>query len=89
MVSESVTNNRTLQIASFLYGWNTLPLTFRAVGSLLETFKKVGTIQIALIRIIKDTTVVALHFMAITLAFSSAMTKWFVAEIPMIGDTTQ
>ena len=82
-VSESMTDNRTLQIAGYLYGFNTLPLTFRAIGSILETFKGVGTIQIALFHIIQETAVVLLHFIAITLAFSTTITKLFVVDMSM------
>ena len=45
--SESVNNNRILAIAGYLYGVNTMFLTLRAFGSLLETTKGVGTVQIA------------------------------------------
>ena len=80
-------NNRALQIAGFLYGFNTMLLTIRAFGSILETFEGVGTIQIALFHIIRDAVVVVLHFGAITLAFSSTITKVFVAETSLIeGD---
>ena len=88
--SESVTNNRTLQIAECLYGFNAMILVFRAFGSILETNKGVGTIQIALFHIIMDASVVVLHFAAITLAFSSTITKLFVAEVSFNkGNTTE
>ena len=79
--SESVANNKTLQIAESLYGLNAMLLVFRAFGSILETSKGVGTIQIALFHIIMDASVVILHFAAITLAFSSTITKIFVSEV--------
>lgn len=78
--SESVTNNRSLEIAGYLYGFNAMLLTFRVCGSILETFEGVGTIQIALFQIIRDAVVVVLHFGAITLAFSITITKVFVVE---------
>ena len=88
--SESVTNNRTLQIAESLYGLNAMLLVFRAFGSILETSKGVGTVQIALFHIIMEATVVVLHFIAITLAFSSTMTKLFVSEVSFReGNTTE
>ena len=88
--SESVTNNKTLQIAESLYGLNAMLLVFRAFGSILETIKGVGTIQIALFHIIMDAGVVVLHFVAITLAFSSTITKVFVSEVSSrIGNTTE
>jgi len=85
-VSESVTNNRVLVVAGYFYGLNTMLLTFRAFGSVLETYKGVGTIQIALFHIMRDAVVVVFHFAAITLAFSSAITKVFVAETSMVNE---
>ena len=64
-------------------------LTFRAFGSILETFEGVGTIQIALFHIIRDAVVVVLHFIVITLAFSSIITKVFVAETSMVEEDTE
>ena len=83
--SESITNNKTLQIAECVYGFNAMLLVFRTFGSILETSKGVGTIQIALFHIIMDATVVVLHFIAITLAFSSTITKLFVSEVSFRG----
>ena len=70
--SDSITNNRALVIAGYLYGFNTMLLTFRTFGSILETYQGVGTIQIAFFHIVRDVVVVVLHFLAITLAFASA-----------------
>ena len=61
-------------------------LTFRAFGSVLETYKGVGTIQIALFHIMRDAVVVVFHFAAITLAFGSAIAKIFVAEASMVKE---
>ena len=82
--AESVTNNRVLEVAGYLYGLNTMLLTFRVLGSILETFEGVGTIQIAFFDIIRDAVVVVLHFIVILLAFSSTITKLFVAETSLI-----
>ena len=82
----SVTNNRVLVIAGYLYGFNTMLLTFRAFGHMLETIKGVGTIQIALFHIMRDVVVVVVHFIAITLAFSSAITKIYLAELSMVKE---
>jgi len=88
-VSKSATNNRVLVFAGYLYGLNTMLLTFRAFGSVLETSKGVGTIQIALFHIMRDAAVVVFHFAAITLAFSIAIAKVFVAETSMVkGEIT-
>ena len=86
--SESVNNNRILAVAGYLYGFNTMFLTFRAFGSIGETIKGVGTIQIAFFHIIGDAIVVVVHFIAITLAFSSTITKVFVAEKTMVSEDT-
>ena len=83
-VCKTITSNRILVTAEYLYGFNTMLLTFRVIGYILETVKGVGTIQIALFQIIRDVIVVVVHFMAITLAFSSTITKIFVAESSMV-----
>ena len=84
--SESVTNNRVLVVAGYLYGFNTMFLTVRVFGQILETIKGIGAIQIALFYIIKDVFVVVVHFVAITLAFSSTLTKVYVAESSMVKE---
>lgn len=86
--SESVNNNRMLAIAGHLYGVNTMFLTLRAFGSILETTKGVGTVQIAFFHIIGDAVVVVVHFLAITMAFASTITKVFVAEKTMVSKNT-
>ena len=82
--SDSITNNRALVMAGYLYGFNTMLLTFRAFGSVLETCQGVGTIQIALTYIVRDGVVVVLHVLLITVAFASTITKVFVAEKSMV-----
>ena len=86
--SDSITNNRALVIAGYLYGFNTMLLTFRAFGSILETYQGVGTIQIAFFHIVRDAVVVVLHFLAITLAFASTITKVYVAEKSLVKQDT-
>jgi len=83
---KSVVDNQVLVIAQYLYGFNTMLLTFRAFGHMLETIKGVGTIQIALFHIIREVVVVLVHFIAIAVAFSSAITKISVAESSMIKE---
>jgi len=85
-LSKSVVDNQVLEIAQYLYGFNTMLLTFRAFGHMLETIKGVGTIQIALFHIIREVVVVLVHFIAISLAFSSAITKILVAESSMVKE---
>lgn len=82
--SETERNNRVLLVAEYLYGFNMMLLTFRTFGSFLETFEGVGTIQIALFQIIKDACVIVLHFIVITLGFSSIVTKVLVADNSMV-----
>ena len=84
--SESVTNNRVLVVAGYLYGFNTMFLTVRVFGQILETVKGIGTIQIALFYIIRDVFVVVVHFIVITMAFSSTLTKVYVAESSMVKE---
>ena len=86
--SDSITNNRALVIAGYLYGFNTMLLTFRAFGSILETYQGVGTIQIAFFHIVRDAVVVVLHFLAITLASASTITKVYVAEKSLVKQDT-
>ena len=86
MQSESVNNNWILAVAGYLYGLNTILVTLRAFGSILEIAKSVGTVQIAFFQIIGDAVVAVVHFIAITLAFASAITKVFVAEKTMVNE---
>ncbi|XP_078372507.1 uncharacterized protein LOC144656151 isoform X5 [Oculina patagonica] len=78
--SESIINNRALVIAGYLYGLNTMFLTLRAFGHVMETVKKVGPIQIALFHIIGDVVTIFWQFLATILAFSIAITKVYMAE---------
>ncbi|KAJ7378998.1 hypothetical protein OS493_018792 [Desmophyllum pertusum] len=80
VVSDSVINNRTLVIAGYLYGLNTMFLTFRAFGHVMESTRGVGSIQIALFQILSDVATIFWQFIAVILAFSIAITKVYVAE---------
>ena len=79
-------NNRVLATAGYLYSANTLCLTFRVFGQVLEQSKDVGTIQIALFSILKDISVIIWQFMAAILAFSIAITKVYMVEKSFIAD---
>lgn len=79
-VSVSVMGNRAIVIAGYLYGLNTMFLTLRAFGHVMETYKGVGAIQIALFQIIGDVVTIFWQFIATILAFSIAITKIYVAE---------
>lgn len=86
--SESVNNNRILAVAGYLYGLNTMLITLRAFGSILERRKSVGVVQIAFFHIIGDAVVVVVYFLPITLAFASCITKVLVAEKTMVSTNT-
>ncbi|CAH3165027.1 unnamed protein product, partial [Porites evermanni] len=84
-LSESVTGNRALVIAGYLYGLNTMFLTLRAFGHVMETVKGIGAIQIALFQIIGDVVTIFWQFIATILAFSIAITKVYIAERSFIS----
>ena len=87
-VSQSVTNNRSLVIAGYFYGLNTMFLTLRAFGHVMETTKQIGPIQIALFHILTDLVTIFWQFIAAILAFSIAITKVYVAEKSFISEDT-
>ena len=84
--SASVTNNRALVIAGYLYGLNTMFLTLRAFGHVMETIPRIGTIQIALFQIMGDIGTIFWQFVAAILAFSIAITKVYMAEKSYIAE---
>ncbi|XP_068707891.1 uncharacterized protein [Montipora foliosa] len=79
-LSNSVTNNRAIVIGGYLYGVNTMLLTLRAFGHVMETIKGVGVVQIALFHIIGDIAIIMWQFIAAILAFSISITKVYMAE---------
>lgn len=85
----SVANNRTLVIAGYLYGLNTLLLTLRTFGQVMEQLKDVGTIQIALFSILKDVRTVLSQFLAVFLAFSFVITKIYMSERSFIANESE
>jgi len=80
IISGTVVNNRVLIIAGYLYSFNTLCLTFRVFGHVMEQSKDVGTIQIALFSILKNIRTIIWQFTAAIVAFSIAITKIYMAE---------
>ena len=86
ITSGSTMNNRVLATAGYLYSVNTLFLTFRVFGHILEQFRDAGIIQIALFNILKDISVVIWQFMAAILAFSIAITKVYMVEKSFIAN---
>lgn len=85
----SVANNRALLIAGHLYSFNTLCLTLRAFGQVMEQQKDLGTIQIALFSILKDVRTVLWQFLAVILAFSIAITKIYISELSFIANKNE
>ena len=73
-------NNRTLAVAGYFYSFNTLCLTLRAFGYVMEQSRTIGTVQIALFSILTDIHAVYGQFTAAILAFSIAITKVYMAE---------
>lgn len=80
LLDQGVPDNRKLTVANYLYGLNTLLLTFRAFGHVMESKKGMGGIQIALFKIVGDVVGIFWQFGAAILAFSFAITKVYVAE---------
>ena len=78
-VSTSIPGNKALVIAGYFYGLNTMILTLRVFGHLMETSKATGTTHIALISIV-DVAIIFVQFTVGVLAFSLAITKIYVAE---------
>ena len=78
--SSSAVQNRTLAVANYLYGLNAMLLTLRVLGSILESKRKAGVMQIALFRIVGNVKVIFWQFSVAVLAFSMAITKIFMAD---------
>lgn len=86
ITSRSVEDNRVLVVSGYLYSVNTLVLTFRVFGHVMEQSKHVGTIQIALFSILKDVRTIFWQFTAAIFAFSIAVTKVYMAEKSFLGN---
>ncbi|KAJ7379864.1 hypothetical protein OS493_012617 [Desmophyllum pertusum] len=86
IASGSEMNNRALAIAGYFYSFNTLCLTLRVFGSVMEQSRDVGTIQIALFSILTDIRIVFWQFTAAILAFSIAITKVYMVEKSFIAN---
>ena len=67
-------------MTGYLYGLNTMLLTLRAFGHMMETTKRFGAIQIALFHVVGDVVTIFWQFLATILAFSLAATKVYMAE---------
>ena len=79
ITSDSVKTNRAVLVAGYLYSFNTLCLTLR-ISHVIETFKGLGTIQIALFNVLQDVFTIVWQFIAAVFAFSVAITKIYMAE---------
>jgi hypothetical protein len=77
----SVSQNRLLAVAGYLYGLNAMFLTFRVFGLIMESKRSTGTIQIALFQIMGAVVAIFGQFLAATMAFSLAITKIYMAEV--------
>ena len=78
--SRFVIQNSVLAAANHLYGLNTMFLTLRVIGQILETLRRIGPVEIALFKIIRDVATIFWQFLAVILAFSLAITKVFLTE---------
>ena len=76
--STSISQNRTLAAANYMYGLNTMCLTLRVFGSVLESTRSIGVVQIALFKIIGDVVIILWQFLVVIVAFSLAITKIFL-----------
>lgn len=86
ITSGSEKNSRALAVAGYLYSFNSLFLTVRALGHVTEQSRHLGVIQIALFGILNDISTVILQFAAGILAFSIAITKVYMAEKSFIAN---
>jgi len=79
-MSTSSTGSRALVIAGYCYGFNTMILTLRVFGHMMEASSVTGTTHIALMSIIEDVAIIFFQFLVGILAFSLAITKIYVSE---------
>ena len=78
--SDTVSNNRPLAVAGYLYGLIALLLTLRVFGHVMEVIRGMGAKLIAFFFIMWDVFAIFWQFLAMILAFSLAMTKIYVVE---------
>lgn len=84
-VSTTPIGNKALVIAGYFYGLNTMILTLRVFGHLMEISKTTGTTHIALMSIIEDVAIIFFQFVVGIIAFSMAIAKIYVAEASFIS----
>lgn len=78
--STTLSGNRLLAVAGYLYGLIAMFLTLRVFGHVMECMRGMGAILIAFFFIMWDVLAIFWQFMAMILAFSLAMTKIYVVE---------
>ncbi|XP_068711730.1 short transient receptor potential channel 2-like [Montipora foliosa] len=84
-VSTTAIGNKALVIAGYFYGLNTMIMTLRVFGHLMEINKITGTTHIALMSIIEDVAIFFFQFVVGIAAFSIAIAKIYVAEASFIS----
>ena len=75
--------NRLLEIASYLYGFNTLLLILR-FSSIVGLNSTVGPLQLALFRMCVDLFIILIQFIFIIAAFAVAITKCHITGMSNI-----
>ena len=75
--------NRLLEIASYLYGFNTLLLILR-FSSFVGLNSTVGPLQLAFFRMCVDLFIILIQFIFIIAAFSVAITKCHTAGMSYV-----
>ena len=85
--TDTVSNNRLLAVAGYLYGLMALLLTLRVFGHVMECIRGMGAILIAFFFIMWDVFAIFWQFLAMILAFSLAMTKIYVVEKSYTSNT--
>ena len=76
--SSPIFQNRTLAAANYMYGLNTMCLTLRFFGSVLESTQSTGVVQIVLFKIVGHIVIIFWQLLVAILAFSLAITKVYL-----------
>ncbi|XP_031548660.1 short transient receptor potential channel 2-like [Actinia tenebrosa] len=84
-VHTSISNNPLLVGAGYLYDINSMLLTLRVFGHIIELKAKFGTIQIALFQITENIVAVFGQLLAVIIAFSLAISKIRMTQISFEG----
>ena len=87
--SLTVAQNRALAAANHLYGFNAMLLSLRVLGSILESKRSTGVMQIALFRIVGSVAVIFWQFSVAVLAFSVAITKVIMTDKSYVSSVVE